>query len=272
MLRNRAVDRPYYLHRPHGCTALVIEHERWPGNEFGLWMPETILADDEYVWGNREADPHQEWRSGPEVEAWAWETRVAGLALEAKLWPDEDGEALWCRYRFTNESGEGRKGVGTHTCFHLADAPQFISVSGERIWACLDGGWTTTDRVPRCKSMDPNRVKFLRRGLNPRKQVIQHEAFPSATLGEQAHHPLIVAEAFGGKGSVGVAGRNWQYLFNNNDCILRCLHGEPGLIDDLAPGESAEQELVILFCQGGREELLDVFETMAEVRGDDWLA
>src|SRR5262245_45784751 len=38
----RALDRKYDLHREKGCTLLAIEVARWPGNEFGLWLPETI--------------------------------------------------------------------------------------------------------------------------------------------------------------------------------------------------------------------------------------
>ena len=42
VFRIRAVDRRYDLHRPKGCTLLAIEVARWPGNEFGLWLPETV--------------------------------------------------------------------------------------------------------------------------------------------------------------------------------------------------------------------------------------
>ena len=38
-----AQDR-IYEHTPKGCTALLIQKLDWPGNEFGLWLPENSSA------------------------------------------------------------------------------------------------------------------------------------------------------------------------------------------------------------------------------------
>jgi hypothetical protein len=48
--RIRALDRLYDLH-PKGCTLLAIEVAGWPGNEFGLWLPETVYVLGKVVWG-----------------------------------------------------------------------------------------------------------------------------------------------------------------------------------------------------------------------------
>ena len=52
LFRIRALDRKYDLHREKGCTLLAIEVAGWPGNEFGLWLPETIYLEGRVVWGN----------------------------------------------------------------------------------------------------------------------------------------------------------------------------------------------------------------------------
>ena len=152
------------------------------------------------------------------------------------------------------------------TCFHLVNAPQFISICGERIWANLDGKWTTTDRVPRSESPDPNRVGFLREGQRSERTVVPQKGFLWAIMPQAAHHPLFVAEAFGGKASVGVASRDFQRLFNNNDYILRCLHSSSDPIPELKPGETQTQEGMIVFCDGDHEAALRVFERAVSKR------
>ena len=50
-------DRMYDGHRPKGCTTIAIEYADWPGNEFGLWLPEGISVNGKTIhrgklWGN----------------------------------------------------------------------------------------------------------------------------------------------------------------------------------------------------------------------------
>jgi hypothetical protein len=52
LFRIRALDRKYDLHREKGCTLLAIKVASWPGNEFGLWLPETVYLSGKVVWGN----------------------------------------------------------------------------------------------------------------------------------------------------------------------------------------------------------------------------
>ena len=59
LFRIRALDRKYDLHRQKGCTLLAIEVAGWPGNEFGLWLPETVYLAGKVVWGNWWDNAHQ---------------------------------------------------------------------------------------------------------------------------------------------------------------------------------------------------------------------
>jgi hypothetical protein len=250
-------DRVYDLHRPRGCTVLAIEVSFWPGNEFGLWLPETVFVGGEVVWGNWMEDATQSWAKRGDTFEWCKE--LGGLDYRAELRPDPARSCLWYTHTFTNRSFAPMSGLSTYTCLHLVNAPQFISIAGERIWACLDGQWTTTDTVPRQESPDPRRVFFLKEGLREERTVVPSEGFPSATMPEQACHPLMIAESFRSDGSVGIACRDFHRLFNNNDSELRCIHSEPLPIEHLAAGESKDQEGVIVFCQGDHTELVRQF-------------
>ncbi len=265
MFRIRPRDRSYYLHRPDGCTVLTIERHGWKGNEFGLWLPETVVVDGEIVWCNWRGDPHQDWQEDGDGR-WSWAIELDDIEFRAMLEPDPEQGSLWYSHHFTNCGKRPRSEFGTQTCFHLVNAPQFISVHGERIWANLDGQWTTTDQVPRSESPDPNRVRFLREGLRSERTVVPITKFPSAIVPEAAHHPLIVAESFDGEASVGVACRGLKFLFNNNDCILRCIHSEPHPIPCLDPGQTATQEGVVVLCNGDHTVCQDQFERATAAR------
>ena len=260
-------DRPYDLHRPGGCTALLIEAKQWPGNEFGLWLPETVYCEGGIAWCNWEGEVTQAWeRAG---DAWTWSRSLDGFTITSTLEADAANRCLWYRHSFEN-LGERELGrLSTATCLHLVNAPQFISIRGERIWACLDDRWTTTDGVPRRESPDPRRVSFLRKGIRSERTVLPVRTFPSATMPEAACHPLIVAERFGATGSVGIACRRFRRLFNNNDCILRCIHSEPFPLMGLRPGQRADQEGVILFSDGGHGEMIERFADLTRSRWPD---
>ena len=151
MFRIRIENRLYDLHRPDGCTAVVIEVEGWPGNEFGLWLPETVVNDGGIEWCNWAGEASQTWEHTNDT--WTWSKSLNGFSITSSLLADPRNGCLWYRHSFMNDSQQELVGLSTQTCFHLVDAPQFISIRGERIWACLDGKWTTTDQVPRHASL-----------------------------------------------------------------------------------------------------------------------
>jgi len=144
----------------------------------------------------------------------------------------------------------------------MVNAPQFISIKGERIWANLDKQWTATNTVPREESPDPRRVWFLKNSIRTERSIIPSPGFPSAIMPQQATHSLIMAENFQGSACVGIANRNFRILFNNNDCILRCLHSEGFPIQSLSPGESKTQEGVLLFFDGNHKGLIKHFSKL----------
>ena len=264
MFRIAVRSKVYDLHRPTGCTVLVIEIEHWPGNEFGLWLPETVFCDGSIEWCNWSGEVTQDWQESG--SAWTWSKSLRHFSITSSLEIDTDNSCLWYKHSFHNGSQENLVGLTTQTCFHLVDAPEFISIRGERIWACLDHKWKTTDSVPRHESPDPRRVSFLREKIRTDRTVIPSKDFPSATMPETACHPLIVAERFDGKASVGIACRRFHKLFNNNDCILRCIHSEPFPLDRLLPGQRAEQEGVILFSEAGHDQMRQHFDELVRSR------
>lgn len=262
----RAVNRPYDIHRLLPVTTLMIEHRDWPGNWFCLWLPETVYAEDKIVWSNFTGNERtQQWVAGPKG-ALTWRLRTDRFELTSSLTPDAENHALWISHEFRNTSSEPLRLLSTQTCFHMVDAPQFISAYGERLWAKLDGKWVSTDQVGRQASPDPRRVGFVRVGLRPARVVVPSKNFPSADLLEEAHHPLIITEAFGGAGAVGIGQRDFKRLFNNNDSILRCIHSEPKPVASLDPGARAVQEGLIAFDRGDHVALVKQWERLARQR------
>lgn len=262
LFRIRALDRKYDydLHRPKGCTLLAIEVARWPGNEFGLWLPETIFLSEKDVWGNWMDNWHQEFEQDAGGR-WTTQRVCDQFTVTSTLTPDPAKACLWCRHTFRNTGNTTLHELNTETCLQLANAPQFISLLGSRIWADLDGHWMTTDKVERDQSPDPRRVAFLKQGLRAERTVVPHMGFLYAVMPEAACHPLLIAENFEGNGSVGIASRDFRKLFNNNDTVLRCLHSDPMAIKQLEPYETAHQDLVIIFYQGGHRAMLDYYTT-----------
>jgi len=257
-LQVRAEDRAYDLHRPDGCTVLVITRVGWEGNEFGLWLPEVAAS-----WNNWSGpDSIQHWAQTSEGKLeWSHSLEEAHLACTLEIDPERD--CLWYRIAITNTSHATVKDVPTQTCFHLVNAPEFISIYGERLWACLDGDWRTTDTVPRQESLDPRRVTFLRKGVREERTIIHSYELPSSILAETACHPLFIAESFDRRKSVGIACRNMYEIANNNDYILRCLHSEPPSFAEIPPGETGLVEGVILSCDGDHSALLERYEMVA---------
>lgn len=264
MFRIAVKNRAYDLHRPNGCTVLAIEVEQWPGNEFGLWLPETIFCNREVPWCNWKGDVTQAWEHTGDT--WKWSRPLDGFTITSTLDADAENRCLWYRHSFENHSEKEISDLSAQTCFHLVNAPEFISIHGERIWACLDDEWVTTDGVPRHESPDPRRASFLRKGIRAERTVIPSKGFPSAIMPEAACHPLMIAERINANGSVGIACRNFRILSNNNDSILRCIHSEPFPVASLLPGRKADQEGIILFSAGGHDEMKEQFGELTDLR------
>ncbi|MBN1674584.1 MAG: hypothetical protein JXR37_26290 [Kiritimatiellae bacterium] len=260
----RAENRAYDCRRPRGCTALCIEVAEWPGNEFGLWLPELVVLRGKRLWTNHQAtDVFQDWERVADGRL-EWKKPFEAFELTSDLIPDEARSCIRYRHTFTNRSEEALSDLNASACFHLANAPQFISIRGERIWACLDGEWTTTDRVPRSESPDPRRVRFLNKGIRSERTVVpEGGGFPMAVMPEAAHHPLIVAESFSGAASVGIATPDLHSLFNNNEPILRCLHSISFPVRTLEPGRTASLEGVLVFCNGNHLDAVRQYEEIA---------
>jgi hypothetical protein len=184
--------------------------------------------------------------------------------VTSTLNPDPSNSCLWYRHTFRNTGNETLRDLNSQTCFHLVNAPQFISIDGSRIWANLDGKWTTTDKVERDQSPDPRRVSFFKVGRRTERTVVPSKGFPSALMPEAAHHPLFIAENFAGNACVGIAARNFEKLFNNNDSILRCLHSESFPIRQLEPGETAHQDSVLIFLDGDHRKTLEHYTKRIE--------
>ena len=223
-----------------------------------------FVEEEVILWGNWHRDAGQDWeRKG---STWVWEKRFRNFEFRSELVLDRKYSCLRYMHHFTNMGGAVLRGLNTQTCFHLVNAPEFISISGERLWASLDGRWTTTDQVPRKESPDPRRVWFLRQNLRSERSVVPLTGFPSAIMPEAATGPLFVAERFGAAGSVGIASRRFRKLFNNNDSILRCIHSESDPIATLEPSATASQEGVIVFGPGDHCDLVNRFEHVTR----DW--
>lgn len=269
-------NRKYDQHRPDGVTVVTIKVAQWPGNEFGLWLPEDIMMGEKFVWTDwQDPDVWPNWKPGDAYQDFTqrpdgslvWKKTFKDIDFRSELRPDEKNSCIWYKHTFTNISDKPLYDLNAISCFHLVNAPQFISIDGSRYWADLDGKWTTTDTVPRCESPDPRRIGFKKQGLRQERTVVPNFVFPSAVMPQASCHPLFIAESFDAAASVGVADRNYDGLFNNNDSVLRCLHSHPAPIKVLQPGQTVEREAVIVFCRGNHNDLLKHYE---KITADVW--
>jgi len=250
-------NRAYDLHRPVGCTVVVLERRDWPGNEFGFWLPESVAS-----WGNWQGEhARQDWELFPGGRGRCVQ-RIPEMEFTSTFAASHGGDCLWFDTTVTNRTEETRNNTWVQSCFHFVNAPEFISIRGERLWACLDGVWTTTDNAPRQEAEEPRRVKFLREGMRTERTVVNVPGFPHGIMPQAATHPLFITESFDHQKSVGVASEHFHHLFNNNDCILRCLHSHPQPIPELAPGESGTIRGLVIFCNGDHEALLKRYEEL----------
>lgn len=269
-LRFHAENRTYDLSQPRKCTDIVIDRADWPGNEFALWLPEGAGP-----WDNSLGEEAiQEWKALPDGSA-EWRRAYRGADIVSRVRADDDTQCLWFGTTVTNVSGEAMTDFMPSVCFHMVNAPEFISIRGERLWACLDGKWTTTDITPRNKAFDPRWVVYLKDGLRADRAVTLLLPWQASVMPETVSHPLFIAESFDRKKSVGIVSRNFGAIVNNNSPILRCIHSEPieamasavnrltpGRIgiSPLEPGATSTADGVILFCDGDHEEMLMKFE------------
>ena len=263
---------PHDWHRPDNVTAISIEVNDWGGNRFGLWLPEFIEMDGRYAWANWNHNNNtwpegetdggfQEWvKHGPGTLKWSMS--FADFDFVAELIRDDDNACLWYNLFFANTSDRVLHRLNAITCFHVVNAPQFISVDGERIWLCLDGKWTTSDKVERSLSPDPRRVSFMKKGLRSERTVVPNHEWPSAIMPEEACHPLIICESFDRKASVGTAVCDFEKLFNNNDTALRCIHSNPAPLKTIDPGQTGKIEGIIMFLKGDHQAMLGHFEKL----------
>ena len=256
LFRIRALDRKYDLHRQKGCTLLAIEVDGWPGNEFGLWLPETVYLAGKVAWGNWWDNAHQEFEQDAGGR-WITKRAFDQFTVTSMLTPDPARACLWYRHTFRNTGSATLHDLNSQTCFHLVNAPQFISLQGSRIWAKLDGKWTTTDKVDATSPRIPAESRFSSRVCGRSGPLSHRRVSRVPSCRRSPHHPLFIAENFEGKGCVAIAARNFEKLFNNNDPILRCLHSESLAIKQLEPGETADQDSVIIFYNGDHSAILN---------------
>ena len=87
--------------RPHGATTLVITSDMFPGNAFGLWLPETIVFGDA-SWCNADEGSLQEWEESG--GAFCWQFTLNECEVRCLLRPDPDRGSLIYEHTFVNRS------------------------------------------------------------------------------------------------------------------------------------------------------------------------
>ena len=238
--------------RKNPTTQVDINIDIWPGNTFGLWLPEAVGE----LWQQWDADvAHQDFqqtRNGGLL--WIYEGNPDGV-IRTELIPQ--GNSFLIEAKVINRSQKELHGVYVQNCLHFSKAPDFACNDFSRIYIRTKMEWRSL------KSLNPTESfpRYYREDYpsHGRKDPTE-DIFGDMRQDAAIDHPLIILVSKDGKRSVGVASEDYEFLFHNQMEYLRCIHSESGSGPPLLPGEKAVFRQKIYFVEGGLKDCVNTFE------------
>lgn len=238
--------------RANPTTEIAITVNRWPGNTFRLWFPETV-ADVWQQWDSKVA--HQDFT--PTARGgllWTFDGNP-GAFIRSELTPR--GNSLLLETRVTNRGQQDLPMLYAQNCIHFSEAPDFICDDYSRFFLRTGGQWRSL------ASLKPTSAfpRYYREGYpsRGRKDATEH-MFGPIRQSAAVDHPLMVLVSKDGRRSVGIASEHYEFLFHNQMEYLRCIHSESGALPPVRPGATAVFRQKIYFVKGGLAACVAAFE------------
>lgn len=215
------IVRPLVLYPPLEMSLVAFRVAEFPGEVFGLWLPEMITARGQGEWiYNQARRGRQDWRvnGGGRV---LYHTVVADIPLRVNTTLRLVGAGVQLELRVENDTALALEEVVLACCYQLAAAPTFRDQEGTRTFAWAKGTLlnVATEGVPPASHNhhDPQHSSFMRLD-DPERGF--------GFIGVEGFHC----------GATALAWCTHLNYYGNSDPSLCCVHADP-VISRLEPGD-----------------------------------
>ena len=239
--------------RANPTTQVAIRVAQWPGQNFLLWLPESVAG----LWAQWDAAvAHQDF-TRTKRGGLRWE--FAGnpkAAIVAELAPRRS--ALLLEVQVRNVSDVELKQVSAQNCFHLSEAPDFACRDYSQVYIKTGGQWQSLAGL----SVNDSLPMFYRPGfLESGREDTWKGRFASHNQKQRAEYPLIIVLSRDRKRAIATASEDYQCLFHNHGIeYLLCAHSQQAAIETLPPKARAVFRQMIYFVDGGIDEAVSAYE------------
>lgn len=243
---------------------LKVNYKPWSNEQFFFWCPEEILDNFpienskfyKYRIFNKPCTPNWEYDSDMGKMFFIHETD--NYIINSNLKTKEN--YLNYNINVTNKSNQTAPKGWVEVCFQTYMAPSFSDGTGERTFIHLNGNWMPISKTSKSGKVEGRYKNF---SLFPSSNLRDWE-WPHAVFDEIPDMPLIILNSKEGKRSIGAAQIPHGMIFTNVEERGRCMHSD-GYLPPIEPGETFSLNGAIIFCEGGIEETVKLYEEIINI-------
>jgi hypothetical protein len=223
----------------------ITDVPAFPGDSFGLGVPEAIGDSVNAVWFNR---IKPEWR---QLNGGVWRSTGGldgALSYIATITPGED--TVDVNIALKNESDHRWWNGMAFNCFNCGRAVAIRDFECTRHWVRSDGAFRRLIEIPRKFGPRPSVQLYSVEG-SPAAQGIPFVNGFQATPDDVALEGWLAIRSHDGKRLAAVASRPTLFLFQNME--YSCIHASPGF-GPLEPGQTGEALTRLYFVESRLDE------------------
>lgn len=223
----------------------MLDVPAFPGDRFGLGMPEAIGDAAQARWFNR---LKPDWK---ELDNGVWESACQDegeLSYTMTVTPGED--TVDVRISLTNESDREWKQTIAFNCFQSGGPPVISDHECVRHWVGVNGKLTRLIEIPRKCGPRPT-IQLYGVGGAPPWQEIPFVANFRASPEDVVLEPWMAIVARDGKRLVAAVSKPAMCLFQNME--YSCIHSSAGF-GRLEPGQTGTAITKVYFVEASLEE------------------
>ena len=249
-------------------TQVEMRRNGWDNDTISLWLPEGVHSNfGASLWNNGDAiQSKQSFDTVANGVAWSYgdeRCRINCTALSV-------GNVVDVTCSVLNKTNTTMPNVYVQNCLHFPKATHFSGKAGEHVFFRKQRKWVTMKSTQNWfdrsfRLVDTTKFCFRQETLQGgRYPVIQKRRNVDP---ERSDHPMIIMESKDRKRVVAFVGRDWDFVFQNTNPRLGCIHSQP-LPVSLKPSQRVDFKQRIYFFNGDRNDLLREHEKDALVFGN----